>query len=90
MKKSLALTAILFFMCSSVCFAKEIKQYFNDGKLKSVASYNNHNQLDGVYKNFWPNGRLKEVGQFKNGVLIWVKHYSQDGILLGHRATRPN
>ena len=83
MKKSFALTIMFILVCSSVCFAKVIKQYYPNGTLRSVLTYNNKNQLNGPYKYYWPNGKLKEKGRNKNGYPVGpIKRYSADGVLL--------
>jgi len=83
MRRLLLLITLTILLCTNVYAAKELKQYYFDGTLKSVATYNNKKKLDGVYKNYWPNGILKEQGRYKDGVLIGpVIRYAQDGTRL--------
>lgn len=42
------------------------KEYFKNGKIKSIAYYKN-NQLHGVYKSFHENGKLEGLSNFVNG-----------------------
>lgn len=85
MKKTFMLAIILILATVGPVFARELKAYFPDGKLKSLASYNNKDQLNGVYKNYWSNGRLREQGRYKDGALVpgSIRRYSVDGVLLG-------
>ena len=83
MKRAAVLTmiSILVFTCAS--YADVAKQYFPDGKLKSVMRYNKNGRLDGAYKMYWPNGKLKGTGRYKNGKLLGpARQYSMDGALL--------
>ncbi len=82
MRRLLALAIIFVFFCSSVSFAKVVKQYYPNKKTRSVIKYNEKKQLDGTYKLFWSNGRLKEKGRYKDGRHVGeTKRYSSDGVL---------
>ena len=84
MKRSLMLTIILILTFTCLSYADVVKQYFPDGKLKSVMRYNRNGRLNGSYKMYWPNGRLKGTGKYKNGKLAGpARQYSMDGALLG-------
>lgn len=84
MKKSLILTLFLIFVCASVSFARTVQQYYPNGTTQSIMNYNEKGELNGVYKLYWPNGKLKEIKKFKNGQRIGrIKRYSSAGVLLG-------
>ena len=80
MKKSLVLIFIFLFVWSVDCLAKTVKGYYPSGVLKYVEHYNGKNQLDGWYKYYFPNGKLKEQGVFKNDKIVGTpKRYYPDG-----------
>ncbi len=84
MKRALVLAVILLFISSGLCFAKVVKQYFPNKKIKSIQSYNKKGQLDGPTKIYWLNGKLREKRYYKNGVIKGhIKRYSVTGVLLG-------
>ena len=83
MKKILLLIIVLVFTFASLCFARVEKQYYPNGKIKTVLRYNKADQLNGPYKIYWPNGKLKEQGKYKNGALSGpIKRYKLTGALL--------
>lgn len=84
MFRILAAALGLVFLLAGTADAKEVKAYYPDGKIKAVMSYNKKNELDGVYRNYWATGQLKEEGVYKNGKRVKVtKRFSIDGVGLG-------
>jgi antitoxin component YwqK of YwqJK toxin-antitoxin module len=57
---------------------KELKTYFDNGKLKST--YNYQDAANYTVQNFFENGNLMETGRFVNAKMdgIWV-NYSENG-----------
>ncbi len=84
MKKSLLLAIALILVCANLSFAKTVKQYYDNGKVRAVYHYNRKGVMDGPYKLYWENGRLKEKGVYKNGHLMGgIKRYTAKGVLMG-------
>ncbi len=49
------------------CTNKEtVKEYFNNGNVKTLYHLRN-NEMHGLYKEFYPNGRIKEIATFIRG-----------------------
>jgi antitoxin component YwqK of YwqJK toxin-antitoxin module len=69
MKKLIALLITLFFACSS--FAQSdilIKNYYENGEVKEVLSFNDKNQLDGTCFSYTPDGLQISIASYKDGV----------------------
>ena len=57
----------------------DIKQYDDNGKIKSEKNYIN-GQLNGPFREYYPNGNLMSVGSYKNEQLQGAyKSYYEDG-----------
>jgi antitoxin component YwqK of YwqJK toxin-antitoxin module len=82
MRRSLVLAIILVLACSSVCFAKVVKQYFPDGKLYSTQVYYDSGIIKGPYKIYWQNRRLREETLYQNGRAIVTHNWSESGVRL--------
>jgi len=82
MRRSLVLAIILLLACSTVCFAKVVKQYFPNGKLNSVQVYYANGVIKGPYKVYWPNGRLRWKTLYKNGRSYVTHSWSVNGVRL--------
>ncbi|RKR82579.1 antitoxin component YwqK of YwqJK toxin-antitoxin module [Mucilaginibacter gracilis] len=50
---------------AGLIYADVVHEYYKTGELKCVKHLNNHNDLDGSYIEYWPNGFFKYVGEYK-------------------------
>lgn len=66
MKKIFLLSVIILIIS---CKKDVVKQYKN-GTLYKSYNIDNNNEFDGVYKEFYSNGKVKVIHNFNNGILI--------------------
>jgi antitoxin component YwqK of YwqJK toxin-antitoxin module len=80
MTRYLCLFVSFLFLFSTVGFAKTIKRHYPDGTIEAVVSKNKKGIRNGPYKTYWPNGKIKEKGRYKNGKQIGIaKQWDMDG-----------
>lgn len=62
-------------------YANDTKQeHYPNGQIKMEAKMNNENKMEGEYKEYWENGKLKVKGNYENGFKIGVwKYYKETG-----------
>jgi hypothetical protein len=62
---------------------KAKKEYFPNGKLKSVQAVNNAFQPHGIFTEYWENEKVKTKGRFKQGKQIGTwRYYNKKGKLI--------
>lgn len=80
MRRSVVLVVVFIMAFTVPCFAKVVKRHYPNGALEAVVKYDSKGIRNGRYKTYWPNGKLRETGVYKNGRLVGVqKLYSIDG-----------
>jgi antitoxin component YwqK of YwqJK toxin-antitoxin module len=84
---SICLLAVLF-VCNwtypGYCKEKTRKEYYPDGKVKAVYTYNDAGLLDGVLKRYYKSGELKsEIPHQNNRATGIEKDYYKSGKLRG-------
>lgn len=58
----------------------EWKEYYENGKLKSILKYNEKGKLEGEARNYYETGELKSTGSYKEGVSQFdEKYYYKNG-----------
>jgi len=84
-KKALMLILMLVILGYSIGCEKKHKtkeEYYPNGKLKAVFTYNSAGMLDGVVKTYYENGKLQSEDTYKNDVPEGiVKIYYESGKL---------
>jgi len=65
-KRTLAVVALVFFALSVGCSREVEKEYYPNGKLKSVLNYKK-GQLEGIALYYYENGELKERVNYRKG-----------------------
>jgi antitoxin component YwqK of YwqJK toxin-antitoxin module len=79
MKKAFMLMIILIVGYSSLCFARTVSEHYPDGKIKSVQVYYKNGLIEGPYRIYWPNGKLKSKTFYKYGRPYLTKKWSEKG-----------
>ncbi|MGB4840498.1 MAG: hypothetical protein WBP08_15960 [Saprospiraceae bacterium] len=90
------LLMILSFLFILGCSDKKVKIYNDQGSLSEEYTVNKNKEKNGTYQSFFPSGKLKEISQYKSGVLYGKRTlyfesgqkeieelYSETGLLQG-------
>ena len=59
----------------------EVKEYYDNGQLKRIKYHNKEGESIGEWKGYYEDGHLKYTRRFKNGRLIEVKRFHNNGEL---------
>ena len=71
----------IFYKCDRI---KTVKEYYDDGSIKSLYYVDDEKLIDGEYKLFYKNGIIREIRQYKKGHIIdTIKYFSKSGNLKG-------
>ena len=65
-KRIVAVAALILFVCAVGCSREVEKEYYPNGKLKSVLNYKK-GQLEGIALYYYENGVLKERVNYRKG-----------------------
>ena len=76
---------ILIIILICISCSKTQKEYYSDGSLKAEYVINNEGQFNGVYKEFYENGKRKAQVDFKNGHKDGVAEFCDSTGLLTHK-----
>ena len=82
MRRILVLAIFLIFICSQLCFAYVIKQYYPSGKLFHSQVYYDNGMVKGPLKIYWANGRLRQKVIYKNYEPYITENWSENGVRL--------
>jgi len=55
------------------------ESYYQNGTYAGVMSYDNKEKLDGNQIFYYPNGQLKEKSKYRNGKIIEIRQYFENG-----------
>jgi len=72
---------ILFFTLFLGCSENIVKEYYENGNIKSETSYKNGKVLNGLCKHYYPDGGLSKELVYEDGVLKNYKSFYKEGSL---------
>ncbi len=80
--KRIILIIIIFYLGNGLIAQEQIKKYYNNGSLKVIGQNNQEGEEMGIWKYYYKNGQLGEIGEYKNGIEIGIwKSYYENGQL---------